>query len=79
MTIVRMEGVGKLKIIRLVGTRTRDIPTCSIVPQPTTLPRAPWETAVLPSSALNWSLDLQVNHLLLLYQYNIRAGIAQSV
>jgi hypothetical protein len=25
----------------LIGTRTRDLPACSIVPQPTTLPRAP--------------------------------------
>jgi hypothetical protein len=25
----------------LIGNRTRDFPTCSIVPQPTTLPRAP--------------------------------------
>jgi hypothetical protein len=29
----------------LIGTRTRDLPVCSIVPQPTTLPRAPY---VLP-------------------------------
>jgi hypothetical protein len=27
--------------IHLIGTRIRDLPTCSIVPQPTTLPRAP--------------------------------------
>jgi hypothetical protein len=25
----------------LIGNRTRDLPACSIVPQPTTLPRAP--------------------------------------
>jgi hypothetical protein len=24
-----------------MGTRTRDLPACSVVPQPTTLPRAP--------------------------------------
>jgi hypothetical protein len=24
-----------------IGDRTRDLPACSIVPQPTTLPRAP--------------------------------------
>jgi hypothetical protein len=24
-----------------IGTRTRDLPACSIVPQPTTLPRDP--------------------------------------
>jgi hypothetical protein len=38
--IVRPEGLGKLKKINLSGTRTRDLPACSIVPQPTTLPRA---------------------------------------
>jgi hypothetical protein len=27
--------------IHLIGTRTRDLPACRIVPQPTTLPRAP--------------------------------------
>jgi hypothetical protein len=35
------EGLGKLKKISLIGTRTRDLPACSIVPQPTTLSRAP--------------------------------------
>jgi hypothetical protein len=39
--IVRLEGLGQLKEIHLIGTRTRDLPACSIVPQPTTLPRAP--------------------------------------
>jgi hypothetical protein len=34
-------GLGKLKKIHLIGTRTRDLPACSIVPQPTTLPHAP--------------------------------------
>jgi hypothetical protein len=37
--IVRLEGLGQLKKIHLIGTRTRDIPACSIVPQPTTLPQ----------------------------------------
>jgi hypothetical protein len=39
---VRLEGLRKLKIIHLNGTRTRDLPACSIVPQPTTLPRTPY-------------------------------------
>jgi hypothetical protein len=30
-----------MKKFHLIGTRTRDLPACSIVPQPTTLPRAP--------------------------------------
>jgi hypothetical protein len=40
--MVRLEGLSKLKKkIHLIGTRTRDLPACSIVPQPTTLPRPP--------------------------------------
>jgi hypothetical protein len=30
MAIVRLEGLGKLKKIHLIGTRTRDLPACSI-------------------------------------------------
>jgi hypothetical protein len=41
-TIVRLEGLGKLKKKSILsGTRTGDLLACSIVPQPTTLPRAP--------------------------------------
>jgi hypothetical protein len=32
--IVRPEGLGKLEKIHLMGTRFRDLPACSIVPQP---------------------------------------------
>jgi hypothetical protein len=41
--MVRLEGLGKLKKKKstLSGTRTGDLPACSIVPQPTMLPRAP--------------------------------------
>jgi hypothetical protein len=38
---VRPEGLGKLEKIHLTGARSRDLPVCSLVPQPTTLPRAP--------------------------------------
>jgi hypothetical protein len=38
--IVRLEGLGKLKKYTPSGTRTGDLPACSIVSQPTTLPRA---------------------------------------
>jgi hypothetical protein len=39
---VRPEGLGQLKKSSdLIGDRTRDLPASSIVPQPTTLPRAP--------------------------------------
>jgi hypothetical protein len=35
------ERIGKLKILNdLIGTRTGDLPACSIVPQTTTLPSA---------------------------------------
>jgi hypothetical protein len=36
--IVRLEGLGKLKKIYLIGTRSRYLPACSTVPQPTTQP-----------------------------------------
>jgi hypothetical protein len=36
--ILRLEGLGKLKKSTSSGTRTGDLPACSIVPQPTTLP-----------------------------------------
>jgi hypothetical protein len=39
--IVRLEGLGKLKKSTSSGTRTGDLPACSIVPQPTVLTRAP--------------------------------------
>jgi hypothetical protein len=39
--IVRLEGLVKLKESTSSGTRTGDLPSCSIVFQPTTLLRAP--------------------------------------
>jgi hypothetical protein len=39
--IVRPEGLGKLENIHVIGTLSRDLPIFSLVPQPTTLPRAP--------------------------------------
>jgi hypothetical protein len=41
--IVRLEGLGKWKKINLIETRTRDLPVCSIVPQPTTLSRTAYQ------------------------------------
>jgi hypothetical protein len=39
--LVRLEGLGKLKnFIQLIGTGTRDLPTCSVVPQPLRCPVA---------------------------------------
>jgi hypothetical protein len=31
---MRPEGLGKLEKIHLIGTRSRDLPVCSLVPQP---------------------------------------------
>jgi hypothetical protein len=40
--IVQLEGLGQLvKTNNIIEIRTRDLPACSLVPQPTTLPRAP--------------------------------------
>jgi hypothetical protein len=40
---VRLEGLGQLeKSNGLIENRTRDFPASSIMPQPTTLPRAPY-------------------------------------
>jgi hypothetical protein len=58
---VRLEGLGKLKKIHLIGTRTLNLPACSIVPQPTTIPRVPFSetlgmmnvTTALDRTALN--------------------------
>jgi hypothetical protein len=42
MAILRLGGLGQLKKYSdLVGNRMRDLSACSIVPQPTTLLRAP--------------------------------------
>jgi hypothetical protein len=48
--IVRLEGLGKLKQSNDIGIRSRDFPACSIVPQPTTLPRAPSQLAAMKIS-----------------------------
>jgi hypothetical protein len=38
---MQLEGLGQLKKIHLIGTRTRNLPACSMVPQQTTLLGAP--------------------------------------
>jgi hypothetical protein len=71
---VRLEGLGKLeKFIHLIGNRTHDLPVCSVVPQPTTLLRAPaftvnarnivWQCVVLisvPYGALDLTMILGI-------------------
>jgi hypothetical protein len=45
--LVRPEGLGKVKkCVHLNRSGTRDLPACRIVPQPTTLPRAPFPSTV---------------------------------
>jgi hypothetical protein len=38
---MRLEGLRKLKIIKVIGNQTRDLPAWSIVSHPTMLQRAP--------------------------------------
>jgi hypothetical protein len=48
---VRLEGLDQLKKSSdPIGNRTRDLQACSIVPQPTTLPRAPLRKSLLLKS-----------------------------
>jgi hypothetical protein len=50
---VRLEGLGKFKkFIHLIGSRTRDLSACSIVPQPTTLPRVPYYIYIYSTDVL---------------------------
>jgi hypothetical protein len=50
---VRLEGLGQLKKSNdLIGIWTRDLPACSIAPQPTTLPRAPIIIIVIISTLI---------------------------
>jgi hypothetical protein len=63
-----MQRLGKLKEFNsLIGTETRDLPACSVVPQPHTLPRAQQRVSVayiLP----NWkSTGFTIDLLYLLY------------
>jgi hypothetical protein len=63
---VRLEGLGKLKNPPHPVIRTGDLPACSIVPQPTTLPRAPKDEIV---SMLKKAVVAYVNVLSLTFAY----------
>jgi hypothetical protein len=60
-TIVRLEGFGKFKKITSSGTRAGDLPACSIVPQPTMLPRSPEQiqTGIKLSNKIPLNINLQ--------------------
>jgi len=52
-----------------IGNRTRDLPTCSAVPQPTALPRAPGSKHVEDlNKHIIKEIVHQVGHLLELYE-----------
>jgi hypothetical protein len=54
--IVRLEGLGQLKTSSdLNGDRSRDRQTCSIVPQPTTLPRVTKNELIIIVFCSSWS------------------------
>jgi hypothetical protein len=50
----------------LLGSRTVDLPACSIVPQPTTLPRAPLQTGRVSKVNLG---SLDSNHYITQQRY----------
>ena len=45
-----------------IGNRTRDLPTCSAVPQPTALPRAPPQRRIIFLNFLSSLLIVRVNN-----------------
>jgi hypothetical protein len=72
-------GIRSIEKIHLVGTWTRELPACSIVPQPTTLPRAPaylreiWKyelqvTAVEVVEKM-WQNEVGTGHAVRVYEY----------
>jgi hypothetical protein len=65
-----LEGLGQLKKrIHLIGTRTRDLPTCSIVPQPTTLPRGNNNSPSTQLTGVNHTLRRQSNRKEILWKF----------
>jgi hypothetical protein len=54
--IVRLEGLGQLKKVHLIGIRSRDFPAYSIVPQQTTL-RVPAPSSY--QSSINVHTDIK--------------------
>jgi hypothetical protein len=58
---MRLEGLSKLKESTSPGTRTDDLPACSIAPQPTTLPRAVLKNKMFLNLKLSISENLIVS------------------
>jgi hypothetical protein len=70
---VRLEGLGKFKKFILFGTRKDDLPACSIVLQPITLPRASFHCIML--SNFNLSNFMSESEIVKL----VRSKMAKSV
>jgi hypothetical protein len=54
---VRLEGLGKLKKSTSSGTRTADLPACSIVPQSTTLSSSSSSNNSGSPNGSSWIID----------------------
>jgi hypothetical protein len=62
--IAQLEGLGKLKISNdIIGNRTHNLPVCSIVPQPATLPHAPLETWPWRKTLIHWDHQILIHHI----------------
>jgi hypothetical protein len=55
---VRLEGLRKLKNLNGLGNRIHDLPACSIVPQPTTLPRVYCDNCQLYNNVYNTAVRI---------------------
>jgi hypothetical protein len=60
--IVQLEGLGELKKFTSSGIRTSNLPACSIVPQPNTLPRVPMLRRYITHFILLWTWYLLLEH-----------------
>jgi hypothetical protein len=63
---MQLEGLGEFKKNKvLFGNRTRDLPACNIVPQPTTLPHAPYSDTYTGSAKYDAVLALKLMNFVL--------------
>jgi hypothetical protein len=68
--MVRLQLLGKLKKSTSSWTRTGDLPACSTVPQPATLPRGriryvgKWDLCTQALSGTTWTYDVPIGKVL---------------
>jgi hypothetical protein len=78
---VRLEGLGQFKNPMTSGIQSRDLPACSVVPEPTTLPRAQavrlLERALMLLQAAIISLDCSVQGITII-SVHIDSGIPRK-